>query len=122
MKQFITRIIIFIVLLSFISEVFIRIFRLVPDIPALYVDKFGIQRYKQNQSGYYTKSKSKWHVNKFGWLGVSETDKDTIISIIGDSYVENIMNPIECNQGNKLKSFFPNYSFFEAGRSGITFI
>lgn len=32
------------------------------------------------------------------------------------------MNPIECNQGSLLKSLLPNYSFFEAGRSGVTFI
>ena len=32
---------------------------------------------------------------------------------IGDSYIENIMNPIECNQGSLLKNLIPNYSFFE---------
>lgn len=122
MKQFLIKLALFIFFLCILSEVLIRIFRLVPDIPERYIDEYGIQRYKPGQSGFYTKAKKKWKVNNFGWLGVSDTDKDTIITIIGDSYIENLMNPIECNQGSILKSLFPNYSFFEAGRSGVTFI
>lgn len=122
MKHFLVKSAFFIFFLCIIGEVIVRIFLLVPDIPERFIDKYGIQRYKQGQSGFYTKSKSMWKVNKYGWLGVSELEKDTIISIIGDSYIENIMNPIECNQGSLLKSLLPNYSFFEAGRSGVTFI
>lgn len=122
MKQFLIKIVFFIFFLCIISEILIRIFHLVPDIPERFIDEYGIQRYKPGQSGFYTKAKEKWKVNSFGWLGVSSISKDTIISIIGDSYIENIMNPIECNQGSILKSLFPNYSFFEAGRSGVTFI
>src|SRR5690606_2644800 len=79
-------------------------------------------RYKPDQSGYYTKAKEKWNVNKYGWLGTHGNIKDSTISIIGDSYIENIMNPIKCNQGSILKQYFPDYSFVEAGRSGVTFI
>ncbi len=61
-------------------------------------------------------------MNEYGWVGLSKIENDTVISIIGDSYIENLMNPKECNQGSILKSYFPNYSFFEAGRSGVTFI
>ncbi len=122
MKHFLIKLAFFIFFFCIISEFIIRIFLLVPDIPERYTDKYGIQRYKPGQSGHYTKAKEKWNVNEYGWLGTFDTDKDTIISIIGDSYIENIMNPLECNQGSILKSFFPNYSFFEAGRSGVTFI
>src|SRR5690606_11881308 len=41
---------------------------------------------------------------------------------VGDSYIENIMNPMACNQGTFLNSYFKNIGFFEAGRSGVTFI
>lgn len=122
MKKFLITISLFGLVFCGISEVVIRAFRLVPDIPERFIDENGIQRYKPGQSGYYTKAKSKWNVNDHGWLGTSEQKKDSTITIIGDSYIENIMNPIECNQGNILKQYFTNYSFFEAGRSGVTFI
>ena len=122
MRKFLITIAVFVFTLCCIGEIVIRTFRLVPDIPERFIDEYGIQRYKPAQSGYYTKAKTKWNVNEYGWLGTHENKKDSTISIIGDSYIENIMNPIECNQGYILKQHFPNYSFFEAGRSGITFI
>lgn len=122
MKRFLIRLLVFTFVTIALGEIIIRIYKLVPDIPRLYVDETGIQRYIPGQTGYYTKAKTKWVVNKYGWLGTSDTSSDTLISIIGDSYIENIMNPIACNQGNILKSKFKTYSFFEAGRSGVTFI
>lgn len=122
MRKFLVKIVAFLVFLCSISEIVIRTFRLVPDTPERFIDEYGIQRYKPGQSGFYTKAKTTWNVNEFGWLGTNENIKDSTISIIGDSYIENIMNPLECNQGNILKQYFPNYGFFEAGRSGITFI
>ncbi len=122
MNKFIVRLFFFTLTAAFAGEIIIRAFKLTPEIPERYTDKSGIQRYKHNQSGYYTKARSKWVVNDFGWLGVSDTTKDIRVSIIGDSYIENIMNPISCNQGSILKSYFPNVSFFEAGRSGVSFI
>ncbi|MBB2148055.1 hypothetical protein [Pedobacter gandavensis] len=122
MKKFLIRLFVFTFVIGVAGELIIRMYKLVPDIPRLYVDNTGIQRYVPGQTGYYTKAKTKWVVNKYGWLGTSDTSKDTVLSIIGDSYIENIMNPITCNQGNKLKSRFKDYSFFEAGRSGVTFI
>lgn len=122
MKRFIIQIIVFTIFLCLIGEVVIRVFKLVPDIPERMVDDYGVQRYKPGQSGYYTKAKTKWNVNEYGWLGTADVSKDTILSVIGDSYIENMMNPLECNQGSILNSLLPDYSFFEAGRSGVTFI
>jgi hypothetical protein len=42
--------------------------------------------------------------------------------MIGDSYIENMLNPIECNQAAYLKEMHHDIGFFEAGRSGVTFI
>ncbi len=122
MRKFIFRLIFFVLFISVLGEISIRIFKLTSDIPERYIDESGIQRYKPNQSGYYKKSTSSWKVNKYGWVGISDISKDTIISVIGDSYIENMMNPISCNQGSLLGGLFENYSFFEAGRSGVTFI
>ncbi|NRF38339.1 hypothetical protein [Pedobacter foliorum] len=122
MKKFLIKLLVFTFMIGVSAELVIRLQKLVPDIPRLYVDDMGIQRYIPGQTGYYTKAKTKWEVNKYGWLGTSDTSKDTTISIIGDSFIENIMNPASCNQGNILKSLFKDYSFFEAGRPGVTFI
>ncbi|PID28633.1 MAG: hypothetical protein CSB55_03615 [Candidatus Cloacimonadota bacterium] len=86
------------------------------------MDKYGIQRYKPKQSGYYAKSSVKCNSNEYGWLGTHGVKKGFTVSVIGDSYIENIMNPIECHQGSILQKYFPDYCFFEAGRSGIIFI
>jgi hypothetical protein len=122
MKRFLKTILIFAFILFITGELIVRAFQLVPEIPERYIDDYGIQRYKPNQSGYFTKAVTKWNVNKYGWVGTHEVKKDRTISIIGDSFIENLMNPIECNQGSLLKQDLPNYAFFEAARSGITFI
>lgn len=109
-------------MLCFICEILIRVVHLVPDIPERYIDDSGIQKYKVAQSGYYTSAKEKWNVNKYGWLGTHQVIEGKTITIIGDSYIENLMNPISCHQGSILKEYNPNFAFFEAGRSGVTFI
>ena len=121
-KKFLIRTLIFLVLCFSGGEVIIRAFRLTTEIPELRVDEYGIQRYKPGQTGYYSKSSFAWKVNSHGWLGIADTLPDTVISIIGDSYIENIMNPIECNQASFLKKLTGNYGFYEAGRSGVSFI
>ncbi|WP_432713702.1 hypothetical protein [Pedobacter sp.] len=122
MKKFLTTFIFFILFILISGEIIVRVFKLTPDIPHMYVDKTGIQRYIPGQSGYFADSKIQWHVNQYGWLGIADVKSDSTIAIIGDSYIENMMNPISCNQGTILQSYFKDYAFFEAGRSGVTFI
>lgn len=122
MKRFVLTLSAFGIVLIIVGEILVRSFKLVPDIPERLIDNNGIQKYKPNQSGFYTKADVKWNVNQDGWLGLNEKKPGGTITIIGDSYIENMMNPLECNQGYILKSKFPNFSFFEAGRSGVTFI
>ena len=38
-----------------------------------------------------------WKVNEYGFIGLKDVNHDNQILIIGDSMIENIMNPIECN-------------------------
>ncbi|WP_299229345.1 hypothetical protein [uncultured Psychroserpens sp.] len=123
MKKFIAKIIIFCVIGYLIGECIVRINKLTSDIPQRYVATNGIQLYIPGQKGYYKGATEQWEVNKYGWLGVSNIDdKAKRISIIGDSYIENIMNPMDCNQGYLLQEANANIGFFEAGRSGVTFI
>ena len=122
MKLFLIRLITFAFILCCVGEVIIRLFQLVPDIPERYIDENGIQKYKQGQSGYYARGAEKWVVNEDGWLGFNGKEPGNTITVIGDSYIENIMNPMECNQGSILKQKMPKYAYFEAGRSGVSFI
>lgn len=119
MKKFILQIIIFLIFLFISSEITIRVFNLISDIPQRVVDDSGIQKYLPDQKGQF--DGLHWETNEHGWIGIAETEGD-IITIIGDSFIENLMNPIDCNQGALLKKHYPQNSFFEAGRSGITLI
>ena len=63
-------------------------------------------------------------VNEYGFLGQSPKikSKKTIL-IIGDSMIENIMNPNSCHLDIILNKYFENkINFFEVGRSGMTLI
>lgn len=122
MKNFLLRLLVFTLLCCLAGEIIIRVFKLVPDTPQRFIDKTGIQRYIPGQEGYYTQATKPWHVNQYGWMGMSDTKNDTVVSIIGDSFIENMMNPVSCNQGTLLKEHLPGYGFFEAGRSGVSFI
>jgi hypothetical protein len=122
MQIFLLRIVFFLMVTWAGGEIVVRLFRLAPDIPMRYIDANGIQKYLPDQSGFRNSGNLHWIVNKYGWVGISDTKEDTVISIIGDSYIENMMNPRYCNQGAILKEYFPNIGFFEAGRSGVSFI
>ena len=63
-------------------------------------------------------------VNEYGFLGQSPKikSKKTIL-IIGDSMIENIMNPNSCHLDIILNKYFENkINLFEVGRSGMTLI
>ncbi|WCO03088.1 hypothetical protein [Psychroserpens ponticola] len=123
MKKFIIRFIVFLIVGYAVGEIIVRSNKLTSDIPQRYVDDYGVQKYIPGQTGYYKGAKVPWTVNKFGWIGVSHlNNRPKRMSVIGDSYIENLMNSITCNQGYLLQNSNKNIDFFEAGRSGITFI
>ena len=112
----------FFTLISFISiESSIRIFKLTNDIPQREIDENGLQTYMVNQSGYF--NDNLWKVNEYGFIGLKDVNHENQILIIGDSMIENIMNPIECNLGYYIKNLMgQKYGVFEIGRSGMTLI
>lgn len=79
--------------------------------------------YKPNQSGVYSNwlQRIPWQVNEYGYLGVFYLDARPLFSIIGDSFIENAMNPITANQGYLLKKYFPQYGFIEGGIAAMNF-
>ena len=120
--NFLKRYCVFLFVLLLIGEILVRFFHLSPDIPQREIDNNGIQKFKLNQTGKYNRKSNNWIVNDYGWLGVAQTNREKTVSVIGDSFIENIMNPIECNQGYLLSKKNRKIGFFEVGRSGLNFI
>ena len=86
------------------------------------IDKTGIQKYIPNQKGTWKGGSHNWYINEKGWPGDLPNSYDNLITIIGDSYIENFLNPNECHQSNYLKKLIPKYNYLEASRSGVSFI
>ena len=122
MKKFIKNIILFLILGLIIGEIIARLFALSSDIPHRMIDKTGIQKYIPNQKGTWKGGSHNWYINEKGWPGHLPNSYDSLITIIGDSYIENFMNPDECHQSNYLKKLNPKYNYLEASRSGVSFI
>jgi hypothetical protein len=122
MIKFIKNIVVFLLLMLIVGEIIIRTTHAVSDIPQRTIDEFGIQKYYPNQEGYWKGGNHKWTINKLGWPRELPSSFDNLIIIIGDSYIENFMNPNECHQSVFLKESMKNNNFLEAGRSGVSFI
>ncbi|MCC0178013.1 hypothetical protein I4641_13595 [Waterburya agarophytonicola K14] len=122
MKKFLLNIFIFTFLSLILGEVIVRANRLNQEVPQRTVDNNGIQKFIPNQKGYWATGEHSWQVNKLGWSGELPQNYDNLVSIIGDSYIANFMNPVECHQNIFLKKQLPEYNFVEAGRPGVTFI
>lgn len=122
MKNFLKNIARFLVIAIAVGEIVVRMTHAVSDLPKRTIDQSGIQKYYPNQEGYWKDGNHKWTINASGWPGELPKSYHNLISIIGDSYIENFMNPNECHQSAFLKSLMPKYNFFEASRAGVSLI
>lgn len=122
MKKLFKNIILFFVLLIATGEIVVRFTHAVSDIPKRIIDENGIQKYRPNQKGYWKGGEHSWIINEYGWPGKTPSNYDNLITIIGDSFIENFMNPNECHQSVFLSQMLPEYNFMEFGRSGVSFI
>ncbi|NRD20151.1 hypothetical protein HNV08_08825 [Winogradskyella eckloniae] len=122
MKKFLKNILVFFLLALIVGEFVVRVTHTMSDIPQRTIDANGIQNYYPNQEGYWKGGGHKWNINKLGWPGILPKSNDNLILVIGDSFIENFMNPNECHQSAYLKQNMSNYNFMEAGRSGVSLI
>ena len=122
MKKFIRNIIFFFILALIVGELVVRFTHAMSDIPQRTINEEGIQKYLPNQEGYWKGGDHKWTINQLGWPGELPDSYQDLIIIIGDSYIENFMNPNDCHQSVFLKYYMPGYNFLETGRSGVSFI
>ena len=118
MKEFFKQILFYVITLIILLEGSIRLFSLTNDVPMRKMNSRGLQIFRENQSGF--SHGFSWSVNKDGFLGHNDKNGDNQLLIIGDSFIENIMNPFSCRQSSLFSE--SGYSVFEVGRSGITFI
>jgi hypothetical protein len=122
MIKFLKHIVVFFIITVIIGEVVVRATHAVTDIPQRTIDDSGIQKYFPNQSGYWKGGDHQWVVNELGWPGELPESYDNLITVIGDSYIENFMNPNECHQSVFLKENMADYNFMETARSGVSLI
>ncbi|WP_405415774.1 hypothetical protein [Maribacter sp. Asnod1-A12] len=122
MSLFIKNIILFCIVFLLFGEVITRVCYATSDIPSRVIDENKIQKYNPNQTGYWVGGTHSWQINEDGWPGQLPKSKNNLITIIGDSYVENFMNPDSCRQSVLLQTMMPDFNFYEASRSGVSFI
>jgi len=104
-----------------LGEAVVRVGYLTSEYPQRFIDDDALQKYIPGQTGYH-KGGIKWEINSKGWSGCWTEPNENFISIIGDSYIENFMNPISCHQCSILEKNFPDYQINEYGRSGFSFL
>ena len=121
MTNFIKKILIFILLGYLIGEVVVRVFNASIDVPDFYQDKDGLLKNKPNQSGYAING-NKWMITKYGQFGYEPKSLDNLITVIGDSFIENKTSPPDCHQAYFLSNMASNYNFYPCARAGASFI
>lgn len=121
MFKFLEKIVLFLLCGYLIGEIVTRMYKLNIDIPDYYQDSDGLIKNVPNQTGHY-RGGNKWIINKYGNYGFEPKSLDNLITVVGDSYIENVMNPIECHQANFLSNKVANYNFYPCARGGASFI
>ena len=122
MKKFLKQLLYFLLVGVVVGEVVLRVFNLTIDTPKLYQGKNKIIRYAPNQEGNYQNAGHRWKINEYGYSGEAPESFDNLITIIGDSYIVNFMNPDSCHQNVYLKKLLPKYNYFQAGRGGAALL
>jgi hypothetical protein len=105
-----------------LGEIVVRIFCLNVDVPKAYLAKDNLIKFYPNQTGNYLHSSHKWIINKYGNFGYETKSLDSLVTVIGDSYIENMMNPPECHQAKYLAELLPRYNYYSSARAGASFV
>lgn len=122
MVRLIKHLLVYIIFALLIGEAIVRLLHLTSDIPNRMIDNDNIQKYYPNQKGKWHGGLHEWRINELGWAGPLPESYDNLVTILGDSFIENFMNPDKCHQSSLLKKDFPENNFLEAARSGISLI
>jgi len=121
MKKYLLRIFIFLALGIVLGEAVVRVFDLSVDVPKSYIDEDQLIKYHPNQSG-TSVQRCKWIINEYGNFGPAPQSLDSLVTLIGNSYIVNTMNPPECHQAHCLARENQDYNFYPMSRDGASFI
>ncbi|MFD1316109.1 hypothetical protein [Namhaeicola litoreus] len=85
-----------------------------------YKNSDGNVNYYPNQEGYSDGGVHKWYVNEMGYPGKNLPNKYiNLVLLIGDSYIQNFMNPDSCRQREFLSKLNPDYNFLNVSMAGL---
>ena len=121
MRKYLFRIFLFILVGVGIGEVAARVFHLTVDVPKAYRDTDRLIKYYPNQTGNSSEG-YKWVINKYGNFGYEPQSLESLVTVIGNSYISNTMNPPECHQANYLAQMNQDYNFYPMSRDGACFL
>ncbi len=121
MKKYLLRIFVFIALGILLGEVVLRVFNLSVDVPKTYVAEDQLIKFQPNQTG-TSVQRCKWIINEYGNFGPAPASLDSLVTLIGNSYIVNTMNPPECHQAHYLTRENQDYNFYPMSRDGSSFI
>lgn len=121
MKKYILRIALFIFFGFVLGEIVVRVFHLTVDVPETYRDENNLVRFYPDQTG-YSADRFKWIINKYGNFGHEPKSLDSLVTVIGNSFISATMNPPECHQANYLASMNQDYNFYPMSRDGASFL
>lgn len=123
MKLFFRNILFLFLFLFLFTEIVARLFHISTDAPKTYKNERENIRYYPNQEGYWDGGRHKWYINKLGYPGKNIPKSfDNLVLLIGDSYIQNFMNPDSCRQREYLSKLKPNYNFLECSMAGINLL
>ena len=123
MKSFFKNTVLFIIYFFVIAEILIRVFHMSTDAPKTYKNERGNIKYYANQEGYWDGGSHKWYINSLGYPGKNlPASYDNLVKIVGDSYIQNFMNPDSCNQSEFLTKLRPEFNFMEVAMDGLNLL
>ncbi len=121
MKSYILKILLFGLIGILLGEIIVRVFHLSVDVPKVYRDEDNLVKFVPNQTG-YSADRCKWIINKYGNFGHEPQSLDSLVTVIGNSFISATMNPPECHQANYLASLNQDFNFYPMSRDGASFL
>ncbi|TBN06503.1 hypothetical protein EYD45_01065 [Hyunsoonleella flava] len=127
MKKLILKSIIYVFLIIVTLEFIVRAFHLHTEAPERYIDKFEVEKYLPNQTGYAVTGNrrqnfSEYKTNNFGFNSFREfnpSENKIEIALIGDSFIEGFHQDYDVSTGKKIETKLNNkVEVYEYGYGG----
>ena len=127
MKRFVSKILLYALLIFLSLEIITRVFHLYQEYPLFIINDKNVKTYAPNQDGYYVVGNrrmnfAQYHINNSGFNSYREftpSNDKMDIALIGDSYIEGLHQNYYNSIGEKIeKKLQDSVEVFEYGHSG----